>query len=77
MKFFSRLFADVAIRVEGGKAKLHKGKLSPQKMRELSLLCSDLSLERGEIWLDNAGKVTFSKEVDKKFHQRFRNVIFS
>jgi hypothetical protein len=77
MKLFSRLFADVTIRVSGGKAKLLKGKLNPKVMREISLLCSDLSLNQGEIWIDKIGKVTFSGDIDEQHHQRFRNVMFS
>ncbi len=75
MKMFSRFFADGAIRVSDGRAKRLKGKLNPKALREVSLLCSDLSLTRGEIWIDKVGKVTFSGEIDQKFHQRFRNVL--
>ena len=75
MKIFSRFFADTAIRFSDGKAKRLKGKLNPKVMREISLLCSDISLTQGEIWIDKVGKVTFSGEIDERFHQRFRNVI--
>lgn len=75
MKIFSRFFADVAIQVSDERAKLLKGKLNPKVMREVSLLCSDLSLPRGEIWINAVGKLTFSAEIDERFHQRFRNVL--
>ncbi len=75
MKIFSRFFADAAILVSEGRAKRLKGKLNPKVMREISLLCSDISLTQGEIWIDKVGKVTFSGEIDERFHQRFRNVI--
>lgn len=77
MKIFSRYFADAAIRVFDGRAKCLKGKLNPKVLREVSLLCSDLSLTQGEIWIDKVGKITFSGEIDEKFHQRFRNVLCS
>ncbi|MGJ8657320.1 MAG: hypothetical protein ACSHX6_12805 [Akkermansiaceae bacterium] len=77
MKFFSRFFADIAIQVSGGEVSVVKGKLTPKRVRELKLLCGDLSLERGEIWIDGVGKVSFSSDIDERFHQRFRNVIFA
>lgn len=77
MKLFSRLFADVAIQISGGSVKVLKGKLTPNRVRELKLLCDDLSLRRGEIWIDKVRKVSFSGEIDEKYHQRFRNVIFA
>ncbi|MEZ7955840.1 MAG: hypothetical protein QMC23_05800 [Rubritalea sp.] len=75
MKIFSSCFTDVAIRISDGKAKRFKGKLNPKVLREVSLLCSDISLTRGEIWINKVGKVTFSVEIDERFHQRFRNII--
>jgi len=75
MNFLSRLSADVALQVSEGRLKLIKGKLSPKKLGELTLLVSDLSLTKGEIWLDKRRKVTFSKEISEKYHQRFRNVL--
>jgi hypothetical protein len=77
MKIFSRFFAVTAIRISEGRAKQLKGKLYPKTLREVSMLCSDLSLTRGEIWIDKAGKITFSNEINKRFHQRFRNVLCS
>ena len=77
MKIFSRFFADAAILVSEGRAKRLKGKLNPKVMREISLLCSDISLTQGEIWINKGGKVTFSSEIDERFHQRFRNVLCS
>lgn len=75
MKLFSRFFAHTAIKITAGKPKLIKGKLNPKTIRELSLLCADLSIQHAEIWMNGIGKVTFSKEIDERLHQRFRNVL--
>jgi ABC-type hemin transport system ATPase subunit len=75
MKWFSRLFADVSIQISGGDVRVIKGKVSPQKMGELKLLCHDLLLKRGEVWVDKIGKISFSDEIDERHHQKFRNVM--
>jgi hypothetical protein len=75
MKLFSRFFANTAIQIRGAKPKLIKGKLKPKTMREISILCSDLSIQHAEVWIDAVGKVTFSKEINERLHQRFRNVL--
>ena len=75
MNLFSRIFANTAIKITAEKPKLIKGKLQPKTMRELSLLCSDLSIQSAEIWINEIGKVTFSKEISERLHQRFRNVL--
>ena len=75
MKVFSRFFANAAIKITSGKPKLIKGKLKPKTMRELSLLCAGLSIQHAEIWINAIGKVTFSKEICERLHQRFRNVL--
>ena len=46
-------------------------------LNEISSLASANDIKEGEIWIDPAGKVSFSREIPETIHQRIRNVIFS
>lgn len=77
MKFLSRLLAKQGIKVSDGKVLLSKGKLKSagKLVRDVSSLCQELGIRDCELWLDGAGRVTFSKEIPEKHHQKFRNVV--
>ncbi len=75
MKLFSRLFATYAIQIRGGSAQCVKGKMATRVLSDLSCLASENNLEDGEIWIDQLGRVSFSKEIPESIHQRIRNVI--
>ena len=75
MKFISRFFSSIAVKVDDGRAQLIKGKLEKQILREVSALCQEIGIDRCELWVDGMGKVTFSSEVPKQAYQKFRNVV--
>lgn len=75
MKFISRVFSKAAIRVDGGRARMVKGKLNHRLVSEISVLCAEVGITDCEIWLDAAGRVSFSSEVDAKHYQQFRNIV--
>ena len=77
MRTLSRLFAENAIEIRGGSARCVKGKVVGRLLNEISSLASANDIKEGEIWIDPAGKVSFSREIPETIHQRIRNVIFS
>lgn len=77
MKLFYRVASKTTFRISAGKASLVKGQFSNRAVREISLLCSELGIDKGELWLGADRKLRFSSEFDKKYYQRFRNIIFS
>lgn len=77
MKFLSRLSAITAIRFKEGRAVALKGKPMRSLLNDLSQLAEDSSLQKGEIWINALGKISFSKEIPPAVHQRIRNVILS
>ena len=77
MKFFSRLLSAQAIAFERGKAISRKGKHSQKLLSELSLLSEKHGVRNGELWISGNSRITFSKEIPKNLHQRFRNIIIS
>jgi len=77
MKFISRLFSKSAIQIRGGTAHWAKGQLMNRLLKDISFLTAEAEIAEGEIWIDQTGKVTFSKEIPTEIHQRIRNVISS
>lgn len=77
MKFFSRFFAYSAIRISGADVFVVKGKHTNRLLFAISSLCKDCEIDEGEIWFNSVGRVSFSKEIPERFHQRLRNVIGS
>jgi hypothetical protein len=77
MKLVSRLFAAYAIQIRGGSARCVKGTMVSRMMSDISSLASEVNLKEGEIWINQLGKVSFSREVPEAIHQRIRNVISS
>ena len=75
MNFITRLFADIAINISNGKATTVKGKLMRSTMMEITSLCRDYGIAKGEIWINSVGKVTFSSHIPKKLHQKVRNIL--
>lgn len=77
MKFVSRLLAAKAIQIRGGSAQCVKGKMVSCMLREISSLASDVNLQEGEIWIDQLGNLSFSREIPEAIRQRIKNVIAS
>jgi hypothetical protein len=77
MKFISRLFSESAIQIRGGTAYCVKGKIMNRLLNDLSSLAADFNINKGEIWIDQVGKVSFSTDLPKTMHQKIRNVISS
>jgi len=75
MKFIHRLLSEQVVNVTHGKVSIVKGKCSSRMVREISLLCAELNIKHGEIWIDSMSRVTFSREIDQDYHQGFRNVL--
>ena len=77
MNFISRFFSDSAIQIRHGSAYCVKGKMMSRLLKDISSLAADFNIEEGEIWIDQAGKVSFSSEFPEPIHQKIRNVICS
>jgi hypothetical protein len=77
MKFVSRLFSEYAIQIRGGSARCVKGKMLGRVMSDISSLASENNIQEGEIWINQAGRVSFSSEIPNTIHQRIRNVVSS
>ena len=75
MKWFSRLFSVTVISITGSNITCKKGKITPGLIGDLQEIFSDLSISRAEIWIDGAGKVSFSTEIHSRYHQRLRNLL--
>ena len=75
MKWFSRLFSVTVISITGSNITCKKGKITPGLIGDLQEIFSDLSISRAEIWIDGAGKVSFSTEIPSRYHQRLRNLL--
>ena len=75
MKWFSRLLSVTVISITGSKITCKKGKITPSLIGELQDIFSDLSISWAEIWIDGAGKVSFSIEIPSRYHQRLRNLL--
>jgi hypothetical protein len=75
MKWFSRLFSVTVISITGSNITCKKGKITRGLIGDLQDILSDLSISRGEIWINGAGKVSFSTEIPFLCHQRLRNLL--
>ena len=75
MKWFSRLLSVTVISITGSNITCKKGKITPSLIGELQDIFSDLSISWAEIWIDGAGKVSFSIEIPSRYHQRLRNLL--
>ena len=75
MKWFSRLLSVTVISITGPNITCKKGKITPSLIGELQDIFSDLSISWAEIWIDGAGKVSFSIEIPSRYHQRLRNLL--
>lgn len=71
------MLAKQAIKVRGGRASVSKGKLTSagKLLREINALCEQEGIRDCELWLDGAGRVTFSNEILERHRQKFRNVV--
>jgi len=77
MKFISRFFATSVIRIKDGSAHCTKGKLMNRLLRDITILANEANISEGEIWMNQAWKVSFSSEIPEQIRQRMRNVISS
>jgi hypothetical protein len=77
MNFMSRFFSESAIQIRGGSAYCVKGKMMSRLLKDISSLATDFNIEEGEIWIDQVGKVSFSRDFPEPIHQKIRNVISS
>jgi len=75
MKFIFRLSATSAIGIKNGKARSVKGRHEGSLLKDVEDVCGEMGITTGEIWIDGNGKVSFSSEIPKRAHQRFRNLI--
>lgn len=75
MKWFSRLFSNIAISIDSSEITCKKGKITPGLATDLRALASDLDLSKAEVWIDGTGKISFSREIPARYHQRFRNLL--
>ncbi|MCH1508476.1 MAG: DUF3634 family protein [Akkermansiaceae bacterium] len=75
MKWFSRLLSVTVISITGSNITCKKGKITPSLIGEIQDIFSDLSISWAEIWIDGAGKVSFSIEIPSRYHQRLRNLL--
>ena len=75
MKWFSRLLSVTAISINGSHITCKKGKITPGLKKDLHDLFSDMNISKAEIWLDGSGKISFSREIPPRYHQRFRNLL--
>ena len=75
MKLISRLLSHIAIRISGGRAEVIKGKVAGELVREISSLCAQIGLLQCELWIDAAGRMSFSRDVPSQHHQKFRNIL--
>ncbi len=77
MNFISRFFSESAIQIREGTAFCAKGKMMNRLLNDISYLAADFNIAQGEIWINQAGKVSFSRDLPESIHQRIRNVISS
>ncbi len=75
MKWFSRLLSVTVISITGSNITCKKGKITPSLIGELQDIFIGLSISWAEIWIDGAGKVSFSIEIPSRYHQRLRNLL--
>jgi hypothetical protein len=59
MKWFSRLFSVTVISITGSNITCKKGKITRGLIGDLQDILSDLSISRGEIWINGAEKSLF------------------
>ncbi|MDB4544788.1 hypothetical protein N9Z83_02480 [Akkermansiaceae bacterium] len=75
MKWFSRLLSVTAIAITDSHVTCKKGTITPQLTNDLRSFFSGLDHTNAEIWIDGAGKVSFSSEIPVRYHQRLRNIL--
>ena len=75
MKWFSRLFSVTAIEITDSHVFCRKGKITPELANDLRSFFLGLDHAKAEIWINGAGKISFSSEIPTRYHQRLRNLI--
>ena len=75
MGFLSKLFYSEVISIKAGKAASAKGKHPTKMLTDISEICQDARLDRGEIYFAGDGKLNFSSSIPEAIHQTLRNVI--
>ena len=75
VKFLQRMFSKIAIRIEGGSARLRKGKIRSAGLRDAAAICDRAGVRDGEVWLDGRDRVSFSDEIPAELRQQLRNCL--
>lgn len=77
MKLISQFFAEAAIQIREGKASCTKGKIMKRQLDDMTYLAAEFNIVKGEIWIHQRGRLSYSREIPNIAHQKIRNVIFS
>ena len=75
VKFFQRMYAKIAIRIEGGEASTLKGRIRSAGVNDVTAICRRAGVAKGEIWVDGIERVRFSREIPEEIRQRLRNCV--
>jgi len=75
MKWFFRLLSVTVISIIVSNITSRKGKITLGIIGELKDIFPGLSISRAKIWIDGAGKVSFSTEIPSLYYRRLRNLL--